>query len=739
MNRRVIFIIMLLLAVALMGACGPAQEAADEVLPTRVPSPTPEFLSIDNAQRVALMFLDAWTAGDFDTMYDLISLASQQATPEDTFRALYERSHQEMTLQNLSYDVNVLARDENNPRIVLLGYDATFNTNVLGQFTDSDRTLQIVSEPSLSTWRVAWSPDAIFSGMSSGQLRLQSSIPRRASIYDHEGVVLADQNGRMVVINVVQQDIPDMAVCLSTLSQATGDSIELVQARLNRFQPDWQSEAGTLEPEAYITWEAALVRDCLAEFDYFSTRRYINGELAPHILGAVGYLDEAGVVTVAASGFNQDAILGRSGIELSWDETLRGQPGGSLVVVTPAGIITRQITTASSEPARSVYLTIDADLQNATLGFIRNAYEANAETWGQSSNGGAAIVMDVRTGAILAMVSWPTFDANALAPFPAIGRRQANLIIQQLQEDTRRPLLNRATQGVYATGSIMKIVTSSAVADSGVYTLDQRFVCTGLWSREDRFVRTDWLPGGHGALTLASAITQSCNPYFYEAGWHMYQRDPDLMSDYARRMGLGSLTGLTDIVEVPGFIGDSEWARVNRGLNWSVSDVVNMAIGQGEVQVTPLQILRIVAAVANGGTLYRPQLVESVRLIDEISYQMTPEAMGDIGIRNDVLDVVRQGMCDVTRVTSNAGAGTASHIFRTSPLQSLGVCGKTGTAQDSPRPRPHAWFGAYAPRDNPEIAVVVIIENAGDGSAVAAPITREIMEYYFFGETTPLY
>ncbi|HEX2622497.1 MAG TPA: penicillin-binding transpeptidase domain-containing protein, partial [Phototrophicaceae bacterium] len=351
----------------------------------------------------------------------------------------------------------------------------------------------------------------------------------------------------------------------------------------------------------------------------------------------------------------------------------------------------------------------------------------------QTSKGGSAIVMNIHTGEILAMVSWPTYDDNALVPFPAIGKKAAQDILQALSTDTRNPLLNRPTQGRYPSGSVMKIGTAMAVVDSGIYTANTHYVCNGSWTR-DGVTLDDWWAAGHGVVTPATAVTQSCNPFFYEVGYQMNLRDPELLPDYLRQFGLGQPTGLTEIPEDSGYIGDAETLRVKYGVQWSFSDASRMAIGQGEVEITPLQIIRLTAAIANGGTLYRPQILMRSGILDEISYSMTPDANGNINIRPDVIEMVREGMCAVT----TSPVGTANFVFQDSPLLDIGICGKTGTAQDLPRPTTHAWFTAYAPRDNPEIAVTVMVENAGigisgEGSVMAAPIVRQIMEYYFLG------
>ena len=383
----------------------------------------------------------------------------------------------------------------------------------------------------------------------------------------------------------------------------------------------------------------------------------------------------------------------------------------------------------TSEPPESVWLTLDTDLQAAITKIFSDYYKAGKDGWAAASKGAAAVIIDVNTGAILAMVSYPTYDANVFAPFPSMGKVVSAQLIEQLQNDPNRPLLNRAAQGLYPLGSVMKTVSAVAVTNSGVYALDQKYTCTGVWNRD--ITRYDWYAPGHGTQTLAQAITHSCNPYFYEVGYQMDQHDPYALPSYMRRAGFGAPTGLTDIEEEAGFIPDPDWKRRSLGIDWTFSDAVNIAIGQGEVQVTPLQVARWFAAIANGGILYQPQLVEKAGILGEApTFVNTPDAMADMNINPDVWGVLREGMCNVTR----ARDGTAEFQFRDYPdLQQIGVCGKTGTAQDDPRPT-HAWFAAYAPMDKPQVAIAVVVENGGEGSGIAAPIVRDILRYYFLGQ-----
>ncbi len=719
----------LFLCFILFTACQPAQPAARQPLPTVVRLPSAYL--IEDAETIGLNYLDAWHAGDLESMYALTSAASQESTPYAQFESLYRGAEVEMTFVSVSTQPTISTRETDE--VVNLLYDAHFTTRLMGEFTDTGRSLRLVVDPTVGAWRVAWTPADIFAEMVGGaRLRFDPIIPNRANIYARDRVTtLADQEGRVALVRVTRQDIPDYPGCLALLSQVLNRPIDDVQARLEARPPNWLMDVGVIEAQRYLESEPALRATCAADFGEQPARRYNNDARMPHILGYVGYPDPGAVEAVERAGFPQDAILGRSGVEASWDEVLRGQPGGRLLIVTPDGAVVRELARITAQPGQSVYLTIDSALQVRTAQILADAYTQAKDTWAQRSRGAAVVVLDVNTGEILAMVSYPTFDNNAYTPFPTMGRDNAQQIILANTDDPRRPELNRATQGTYPLGSVMKTVTDYAALNAGIYGPDYRFVCTGLWSRD--IPRTDWLAGGHGTVTPATALTQSCNPYFYESGYLLDQADPWLLPNYAGFVGFGAVTGMEDLPEETGNIQTPDWKRVTFGIDWSFSDAVNLAIGQGELLVTPLQVVRWFGALANGGTLYRPQIVREVGLLgDTLQAVAQPDAMAQLDFQPEVLETLQQGLCDVT----STSFGTAEFVFRDSPLQLLGVCGKTGTAQaggDGTLP-PFAWFAAYAPMDSPQIAVVVVVENAGEGSGVAAPIARQVLEAYFFPE-----
>ncbi len=738
MYRRGLAICVLILITCIIAGCdaGPspvAQAQGQQPMPTLLPTSTPPMYNLQDADRVAFEFLSAWEAHNYPLMYDQLSTTTREALPYDTFLTAYTNTEQTMSLTSIRTQANSSARDSTNPDLILFNYDTTFETELFGSFTDSGRELLIVYDHAMQQWKVAWSRETIFREMGRGAGLRRSTTPvMRGNIYDRKDRVLADMENTVARVRVIKRDMPDFASCLSLLQQAIESSRpEVIQGILAESANDWLVDIGVLDSRGYTRWHEQLENTCNATFEPRRERRYLNGTLMPHVIGTVGYLNEAEIPQAVQLGFPQDMILGRSGIERSQDVTLRGQPATRLSLVTGSGQTVRVLAERPMEVANSVWLTIDSDLQQFMQDELARVYTNNPDLE-KVSKGASAIILNIKTGEVLAMVSYPTYDINAFAPFPTMGFNDAREQVQDIQQDARNPLLNRVTQGRYPSGSVMKIATTLAVLDSNVYDRNQRFVCGGLWER-DGIVKTDWLPGGHGTVTPSSAVTVSCNPFYYEVGYQMNAVDPFLLPTYLRQFGLGQPTGLTDVEEDRGYIGDPDTLRLKTG-NWTFADATVMAIGQGEVEVTPLQMLQVVAGVANQGDMMRPQLVLKTGLLNETVSQLEPEVHDNLGVRPDVIDVVIEGMCNVT----TQAYGTAEFIFYDSPLQAIGICGKTGTAQDLPRSTTHAWFTAYAPRDNPEIAIMVMVENAGEGSAVAAPIVRTILEYYFFGTNNNL-
>ena len=333
------------------------------------------------------------------------------------------------------------------------------------------------------------------------------------------------------------------------------------------------------------------------------TRIYVNA--APHLVGYIGAIPPNQVDSYLSRGYQPDAPVGLSGIEAWGEPYLSGVKGGILTVVNPDGVLEALIAETEPRQARSIYTTFDLEFQTEIEQILANAISTHP-----ASRAGAVVVLDVKTGAVLAMASYPSYN-------PAVfdsTRPNAGNEIAALFNDSSNPLLNRAASGVYPPGSTFKVVTLAAAVQSGLFTTSSRFNSTGSWSGlGENFVKYDWREGGHGYISYRTALVVSCNSCFYEAGLQMNQLDPYLFPRVARGFGLGETTGILGVNDADGAVPDPEWKPLNTAEGgWVPGDAVNMAIGQGYVLVTPLQMARIAAAIANDGTLMRPSLIDRI-------------------------------------------------------------------------------------------------------------------------------
>ncbi|MBN2305464.1 MAG: hypothetical protein JXQ72_13345 [Anaerolineae bacterium] len=694
--------------------------------------PTPQ-LTLAEADRVATTFLTAWQDGDYATMYSLISVNSRDAYRETDFADEYEYVAEQMTTDSLTATITGSLRQGTTAAIQ---YDVTFTTNFFGEILDPGRTMRLIETP--EGWRVAWSRIDILEDLAAGaRLDRRQTLPGRGNIYDRNGNVLVDQNGRAVGIRLVKQEIPNMASCLDLLSSLLRKEYGELEAAVAQYNSDTLFLIGETDPDTFQNAEQALRSRCAVGDDpndtFIRTTRRYYGELAPHLIGYIGQIQPEQVAEYSAKGYPSGALIGQAGIEQAYEEYLAGKPGGKLVIVAPSGETLREIAEADPEPGQSVYLSIDRDLQAAVQDAFIEAYNYASPTWGYTSKGGAAVVMEVKTGEILAMVSYPWFDPSLFNPDSPVWDRVS--AVQALQSDLRTPLVNRVTNGGYPAGSIFKIVSTVAGLDSGVYPADTWYTCTAVWSHPEDVLeqRTDWIygTGAHGTINFPQALTYSCDPYFWELSVALNAEDPDLLPGYAYKMGLGVPTGQDVLDEKVGYIPNPEDTFLRTAAQWGIGDVANLVIGQGDMLITPLQIARMTVAVANGGTLYKPLFVNRIGLIGEEPVYEAEPVPTQIDVDADIFALVREAMCQVTLDPN----GTARYMFEdwynfqtNEPI----VCGKTGTAQTGlETTKPHAWFVAFTPRDDPEIAIAVMVENSCEGSEVAAPLTRRIIEDYY--------
>ncbi len=468
-------------------------------------------------------------------------------------------------------------------------------------------------------------------------------------------------------------------------------------------------------------------------------RLYPAGLYTSHIIGYMGPIPKEEEKTYAQKGYAPDAWVGWSDLEYQYEETLHGQPGVKVIEVDVKGNEKRVVGEPTQpQPGHNLILSLDLELQKIMLDALVQGVNPKRST------SAAAVAVDPRTGYILGMVSLPAYDNNTFAD--GITSEEYDILTRA----PGRPLLDHAISGIYPPGSTFKLVTASAGLQEKVITPKTILNAPGIIYLPNRnfpdnpdlaqpFVCWIHKSGGeHGDINVVQALAVSCDIFFYKVGGGWPPGDfeglgVDALAHYARLFGFGELSGIDLPGENPGLVPDPKWKRIAKGERWVTGDTYNMAIGQGDVLVTPLQITMMTAAVANDGILYQPQVVAAITDADNHLVQFNaPKVRRELPIDPKHLETVRRGMWYAV----NADFGTAPDVA----LPDVEIAGKTGTAEffdpelgrDLAGNLPtHAWFTAFAPYQNPEIALTVFVYNGGEGSIVAAPIAKTILRQYF--------
>jgi penicillin-binding protein 2 len=439
-------------------------------------------------------------------------------------------------------------------------------------------------------------------------------------------------------------------------------------------------------------------------------RYYPLASSAAHALGRVGEITERQLKSPEFEGLQSGALVGQAGVEARYNRALMGEDGYRRVIVNSRGLEVKEAQREPPEDGPSLTLTLDAELQTAA----ERAF---------GGRGGSAVALDPRTGEILAMTSLPAYDPNEFTTGidPMLWTALAN--------DPETPLMNRVIQGQYAPGSTFKIITATAALEEGVITPSTTFYCPGYVRLYNRVFHCH-LAGGHGVVDVRQALAKSCNVFFYQVGVRL---EIDRLAKWAKRMGLGTPTGVDLPHEAAGLMPSREWKEAVQKTAWYPGETVSVAIGQGQVSVTPLQMARVVSIIANGGYLVTPHLV---RATPDGERPFPPPR--PLGISEETLAVVKEGL---RRVVAE-GTGYRAR------LRSAEVCGKTGSAQvvskarleaspDDESIQPHGWFVAFAPADDPRIALAVLVEHGRGGAISAAPVARDILAHFFRQERHP--
>ena len=546
------------------------------------------------------------------------------------------------------------------------------------------------------------------------RIRLTEIVASRGRILDRDRTVLVD-NRPCFVVSVIPEEVQNEQILTHHLSLVypSGQDELLSQIRSLskalpfRAFPLWKD--ASWEAMAYIEANKLRIPGVLIQVN--EVRNYLYGSLMSHITGYIGEVNPQEIDRYPYYVYKPGDCIGKSGIESQWERFLRGRNGGAQVEVDARGREIRMLEKKEPVPGNNLVLSVHVALQKSAL-----------EAFGEDTTG-VAIAMDPRNGRILCYVSLPSFDPNQFVG--GVPSEEWNA----LSTHPLHPLTNRGIQGQYPPGSVFKIVIAAAALEEHVVSPEEFLYCGGSYKRF-----RCWKKHGHGSVNLHRALVESCDVYFYQLGQRLgIQR----IAAYAKRFGFGDLTGIGLNGERAGHVPSEEWKKKRLGEPWYEGETLQVAIGQGYLLVTPLQILTMMATIANGGTRWVPRIVERVESLDGgLIMEDQPLVKSSVHLSPSTLTHMRTALRDV--VMTRSGTGTRAR------LDTVEVAGKTGTAQvirmgeerqrDEALPREardHAWFTCYAPVQDPEIAVVVLVEHGGHGGESAAPIAREILRTYF--------
>jgi penicillin-binding protein 2 len=706
MKTKFKYLTVLIILVTLLSACNQNATVTPTVEPTEtviLPDPNVNFDSAPDVEEAALEYMELWKVEDYQAMYALLSRLTKDAiTPED-FEIEHRDTAKKLTMQGMDYQI---LSSMLNITTAQVNYQIDYETALIG--TVSRQTIMnLILED--GAWHVQWDASMMLPELADGNyLELVIEVPARGNIYasdfsdNYPLVSYEDVVTIMVTPGSIEEDTEgDMVALLAEILARTEDSIRAEYADVAGYQ---YAIIGDITSQVAEQYYDRLTSFAGISLQNFKARFYHDGGIAPHVTGYVLNVPVENLEYYQRLGYTGDEKIGYSGLEAWGEEYLAGTHGADLYVKDLQGQVLTKIAESDAKPAQSIYTTIDSQLQY----------------WLQQSMGdnvGAIVVMERDTGKVISMVSNPGFDPNVF-----VGPYYTGYSIAEVTQNPFNPMYNRAAQGVYPPGSVFKIVTMAAALETGVFTKDYPYYCDSLWYELDGWVGKDWTYdkgfGASGLLTLQQGLMRSCNPWFWHIAYTLWNDGyRTAIPDVAAGFGLGKPTG----IEIPEFEGNINMSPTD------INEYVQMAIGQSTLQNSPLQIASFVAAVGNGGTLHQPTVVERIGMTgQEPVYQFEPKEIGKLPVTEENLESIQQAMVMVIRNLS----GTANYQFPNYPYN---IAAKTGTAENSTG-EPHAWFAGYTfeeDPDRPDIAVAIILENAGEGSEMAAPLFRRIVSLYF--------
>ncbi len=727
-------------AAAADGAADP-QSAAEGYVP---PAEDLEDLEVapSSARFAVQSFFHLVSTGQLGKAYERTSTETRERISAEAFERRYNDIWAEATIGGFTWEV-VPQEDENaSSHEVVLRYQTTFFGEI-EEFVQA-RTLR---QPH---WVVDWTPDLIFSGLGSpGYLiNAQIEMPARGMILDRNGITLAGET-EVVIVGVHWDSIEDEQAVLDFFINRLEMDEQEVRERIYQDVPSYQfiqvavlaldtSPAVIAEFEQLASMGILLTRE---------TRRfYPFGAVAAHVIGYLQEINPEELAELYIEGYRAGDMVGRDGIEQTFERILAGRRGGSLYVIDSIGRPIREIITRAATPGANIRLTLDVRVQQ----LAENAL---------GDEPGAVVAIDPRSGHVLAMASYPRIDANTIVDGVTQEEYETYFF------DDRQPFINRAVEQLYAPASTFKAITLAAALEGGEYEITDRVSCPALWMEVGDQPLRNWKDEDQGRITLSQALAESCNTVFYDIGLRLDRIDEDLLPNTAASFGFGQQTGIIGLNEVSGVNPDPDWkvAEVNEA--WYTGDTLNMSIGQGFVAVTVLQMANAYSALATNGVVGTPIVVQSIEPGGAPPQVIERRSISVLSVSADTLEQIQAAL----RTTISQPYGTGFYVFRGSVLR---VAGKSGTSEDvildpeaideeeeaeqaddeievtlsseesedeqagaeddgeaeTDRSTNHVWFTGWANFEDPRLVVTVVLDDADSGSDDAGPIVRRILE-----------
>jgi penicillin-binding protein 2 len=557
------------------------------------------------------------------------------------------------------------------------------------------------------------------------RVRIREVAPPRGDVLDRNGKELVTNRPSFNVV-LIREDVNDIDALLKRLSVLLKVDVSVFWGRIREAESKNRQKHIPIRLQENLSWDAlAYLETHNKQFpglriEVFPRRHYHYGDMAAHIIGYLGEINKSELEGDSTDFYRGGDLVGKMGLEKLHENELRGEKGRVSSEVNARGFEQQLLSHVESVPGKEVRLTLDIELQQVA-----------EESMDAGEKAGAVVAMEVKTGRLLVLASTPRLHLADFEGGISISNWQA------LMDNSKHPLINKVLQAMYPPGSTYKMVTALAGLSRGVITKDTTFHCPGYITFGNRTYKC-WKHklGGHGTVNLKRAISESCDVYFYQVGMRV---GVDGLAEYAKKLGLGLKTQAALEHEKSGIIPTKEWKKKKYGVKWQDGETLSLAIGQGFNLVTPLQLCQMTAMLANGGKRYLPQLIESIVDADgKVIESFSPKLAGELQQEEkNYLGLIQEGMVEVVQ----GARGTA----RAARVEGINIGGKTGTAQvvrleqyknlkeeEIPyKYRDHAWFTCYAPAENPEIAVTVLVEHGLHGGSAAAPVAKAVMQKYF--------